>query len=140
MVEQTVTTLPVRSNWPSEDNQNALFDEPHLRIVSRPRPWRPSTDVYETETAIVVRVEVAGMRESDFSLSLVDRTLFIKGVRQDVNERRAYHQMEIQFGEFSSEIELSSPIAVDQAEAVYRDGFLIIVLPKARPTQIKVKG
>lgn len=140
MVELLVSSLPVRPSWSSDENQNSLFEESPTRRVSRPLPWRPPTDVYETDKTIIVRVEVAGMRESDFNLSLVDRNLIIRGVRQDINERRAYYQMEIPFGEFSTEVELSVPIVVEQAEAVYRDGFLRIVLPKARPQHIKVKG
>ena len=31
--------------------------------------WSPPTDVYETEEAYVVRVEIAGMREDDFEVS-----------------------------------------------------------------------
>jgi HSP20 family protein len=135
-----VTSLPIRSGWTSEDNQNSLFDDPRLRSVSRSHPWRPPTDVYETDTDIIVRVEVAGMRETDFTISIVDRSLLIKGSRQDLNERRAYYQMEIPFGEFSTEIELSTSVVVEQSDASYRDGFLRITLPKSLPKHIKVKG
>ena len=122
----------------SDDLQNSLTDTPRQRIISRPHVWRPPTDVYETEEAIIVRVEVAGMKESDFSIQLSERALLIRGSRQDIPERRAYHQMEIPFGEFSTEVELPFPIISDQVEAVYRDGFLRVSLPKARPRQIKV--
>lgn len=140
MVDLLVSSVPVRPDWESENNQNPLIEDPRLLIVSRSRPWRPPTDVYEVENAIIVRVEIAGMRESDFALSLVERTLYIRGIRQDVNERRAYYQMEIPYGEFSTEIELPYPIIVEEIEAIYRDGFLRIVLPKARPHQIKITG
>jgi HSP20 family molecular chaperone IbpA len=140
MIDIMVTTVPIRPGWSTEDIQNPLFEDPRLRLVSRPRFWRPPTDVYETDTALVVRVEIAGMREVDFTISLVERNLLISGVRQDTNERRAYYQMEIPFGEFAIEIELPYPIMVDEVEATYREGFLRIVLPKARPQQIKVSG
>ena len=85
-----------------------------------------------------MRVEIAGMREADFAINLVERSLVIRGTRQDIQERRSYHQMEIPFGEFSTEIDLQVPIASDNIEAVYRDGFLRVTLPKARPQQIKI--
>jgi len=138
MVDLLVSSIPVQPDWESQDNQNHLIEDPRLLIVSRSHPWRPPTDVFETENAIVVRVEIAGMRVSDFTISLVERSLLIKGIRQDVNERRAYYQMEIPYGEFSTEFELPYPIIVEEVEAVYRDGFLRIVLPKARPHQIKI--
>jgi HSP20 family protein len=101
--------------------------------------WRPPTDVYETEDAFIVRVEIAGMKANDFAISLENRLLVVRGARPDQPERRAYHQMEIHFGEFSTEVELSSAVDVDKIEAVYRDGFLRITLPKTRPHQVTVQ-
>jgi len=99
--------------------------------------WQPPTDVYETEDVVVVRVEVAGMREEDFSVTLEGRALVIRGLRNDILERRAYHQMEIRFGEFTLEIELPGAVLVDQIAADYQDGFLRVVLPKVRLRNIK---
>ena len=104
----------------------------------RPHAWRPPTDMYETDDAIVIRVEIAGMREQDFNIALEDRTLTIRGVRSDPSERRAFYQMEIPFGEFSTEVDLPAPTVNEGVEAVYREGFLQITLPKARPHHIQV--
>ncbi|MBI5713270.1 MAG: hypothetical protein HZC38_07580 [Chloroflexi bacterium] len=35
--------------------------------------WRPPTDIYETETHLVVQMEIAGMRDGDVSILLQDR-------------------------------------------------------------------
>ena len=109
------------------------------RIALRSHIWRPPTDVYEADDTIFVRVEIAGMREADFTISLEDRNLLIRGVRMDTPERRAYNQMEIPFGEFSTDVELPCPVVVDGIEAVYKDGFLRISLPKAHPHQVQVE-
>ena len=108
------------------------------RITMRSPAWRPPTDVFETENAIVVRVEVAGMREQDFAIELNGRNLIVRGSRQDMPERRSFHQMEIYFGEFAIELELPNYIEADRVQAVYSDGFLRVNLPKARPRQIPV--
>jgi len=100
--------------------------------------WSPPTDVYETETSFVVRVEVAGMRQSDFSINIEKNYLVISGVRADSPERRAYHQMEIRFGEFSTAVELPSGVDVERAEAEYEDGFLTVVLPKIKSAEIRI--
>jgi HSP20 family molecular chaperone IbpA len=102
--------------------------------------WSPPTDVYETDVSFVVRVEVAGMRESDFSINIDKNFLVISGVRVDAQERRSYHQMEIRFGEFSSGVELPHGVNFDKAEAEYEDGFLTVILPKLVPTGIKIQG
>lgn len=101
---------------------------------SQKRIWHPPTDVYETETEIVVQVEVAGAEHTDFYLSLDDRHLTVRGMRDDmVTERRAYHQMEIHLGEFYCDVELPSPVDKDQIQAEYHDGFLRVTLIKINP-------
>jgi HSP20 family protein len=98
------------------------------------RVWRPPTDVYETETEIVVQLEVAGAEHTDFYLSLDDRHLTVRGTRDDaMTERRAYHQMEIHFGEFYCDVELPGPVDKDQIQAEYHDGFLRVTLIKINP-------
>ena len=139
MVDLLVKTDTLRPVSPASENRLTLLVEgAHWRILSHPCIWRPPTDVYETEDAFIVRVEIAGMRAEDFCLSLEERSLCVQGTRQDAPERRAYHQMEILFGEFSTEIELPCPVNPDLVEAIYQDGFLRITLPKARPQQVKV--
>ncbi|MDR3575119.1 MAG: Hsp20/alpha crystallin family protein [Anaerolineaceae bacterium] len=101
------------------------------RLTVQPNVWRPPTDVFETEENFVVRVEIAGMRESDFSVTLDKQALTISGIRPEFPERKAFYQMEIHFGEFVSEIEIPSPVDPDRVEAVYQDGFLRVNLPKA---------
>lgn len=102
--------------------------------------WSPATDVYETQTDYVVRVEVAGIRETDLEISFENGILVITGSRPDVNERRAYHQMEIHFGKFSTAIGVPGPIELDSSTAEYKDGFLIVRMPKAKPTEVKIEG
>jgi len=108
--------------------------------VRRRRVWRPPTDVYETDTHIVVKVEIAGMKEEDFRLSLSNRTLTIAGVRRDPAEKLTYQQMEILYGEFETQVYLPWPVEEDQVEATYEDGFLKIMLPKARAKRLVIES
>jgi HSP20 family protein len=101
--------------------------------------WSPPTDVYETEGAYIVRVEIAGMKEDDFDVSIENETLFITGSRPDTSERRAYHQMEIRFGKFATAVGLPGAVNVEQARAEYKDGFLTVTLPKAGTIQDEVE-
>jgi len=141
MGDISVSPDSIRFVWHiSEDLQNSISDPSRWRITSRPHPWRPPTDVYETDNAIIIRVEIAGMRETDFNISLIARNLKIRGIRQDTSEKRAYHQMEIPFGEFSTEFELPYLVNSNEVEAIYRDGFLLITLPILQPKRINVEG
>lgn len=101
--------------------------------------WTPPTDVYETDENLIVKVEIAGMREEDFEVAVEDYILSIRGNRPGQNERRAYHQMEIRFGKFEIAIGLPTGINLEDAFAEYKEGFLTIVFPKIQAKQIEVE-
>jgi HSP20 family protein len=100
--------------------------------------WRPPTDVYETEDRFVVKVEIAGMKESDFNVKLDHNHLIISGTRPDNPEPRAFHLVEINYGDFGTEVELLVPVDANSIEAEYKNGFLIVFLPKAKPKSISI--
>lgn len=102
--------------------------------------WSPPTDVYETEGDYVVTVEVAGMREQEFDVVYDNGMLLISGRRTDLSERRAYHQMEIHFGEFSVAVALPGPVDVDHSSAEYKDGFLAVRMPKQKSMNVKIEA
>jgi len=130
-----------------ETEMGRLFDEviPSRRWLPlrHIRTWRPPTDVYETDDCVVVKVEIAGMEEGEFTISLSDRNLTITGLRHDpVAEAQglnlSYQQMEIRYGEFETEVYLPWAIVEDKIEATYEEGFLKVVLPKARAQKVPV--
>jgi HSP20 family protein len=100
--------------------------------------WRPPTDVYETDDNIVVKVEVAGMTENDFAITFVGRALVIAGIRRDTASKRGYHQMEILYGQFRTEVYVPEAVEVNDIEAVYRDGFLEVTLPKIASRHVTI--
>jgi HSP20 family protein len=113
---------------------------PGQRWVSarQPKTWRPPTDVYETDSYIVVKVEIAGMDEQDFDILLDTKRLVITGVRHDPAAKLAYQQMEILYGQFETDVYLPWAIDEEEVEATYRNGFLSVFLPKAQPRQVPV--
>jgi HSP20 family protein len=100
--------------------------------------WRPPTDVFETDDAVIVRVEIAGMRDADFVVTQHNQLLTISGRRDDPSPKVAYHQLEVRYGEFRTEVYLHWSVEQADITAVYQDGFLIITLPKARVRQVRV--
>ena len=101
--------------------------------------WNPPTDVFETEENFIVRVEIAGMKDADFEVAIENQILMISGNRSEPNERRAYRQMEIRFGKFEIAVEISVPVEIERAVAEYKDGFLVVQLPKLSPKHIEVE-
>lgn len=101
--------------------------------------WSPPTDVYETEEKYVIKVEIAGMRDEDFEVGVENNLLTISGYRSDQNERRAYHQMEIRFGRFELAVEMPVTVDLENATAEYKDGFLMVMLPKSNTKQDRIE-
>jgi HSP20 family protein len=108
------------------------------RVSPSPHIWRPPTDLFEKENSFVVRIEIGGMKEKDFEISLDQNILIVRGVRPDISERRSFHQMEINYGEFVSAVEIPSEIEASIVTAEYKNGFLWISLPKAKPKHITI--
>ncbi|HLF28152.1 MAG TPA: Hsp20/alpha crystallin family protein [Anaerolineae bacterium] len=107
-------------------------------VMQHTHAWRPPTDVFETDEAVIIRIEVAGMRETDFNVVLSDQLLVVTGFRQDPSPKVAYHQMEVRYGEFRVEVFLHWAIGEAGIQAVYDNGFLQVILPKARKRQIPI--
>jgi HSP20 family protein len=108
--------------------------------TSQHKIWRPPTDVYETDDCVVVKVEIAGMDEQDFAVSLSANRLVISGVRHDPAAKLGYQQMEILYGHFETAVHLPRAVDMDNIEATYQNGFLDVRLPKAKPRQVPVVG
>ena len=108
-------------------------------IVRHATIWHPPTDVYERSERLIVVVEIAGMRDSDFSVTLHGQRLTISGARERMTTPDcAYHQLEIPFGEFRTEVSLPWPVSRDEVTASYRDGFLRVELPHAPAQKIQI--
>lgn len=114
-------------------------DGPDLHVMRTRRIWRPPTDVYETDHHVVVKVEIAGMNEDDFDISLVDRRLVIAGLRKDPVGKLIYHKMEINHGEFRTEVYTNWAVDEAACEATYEDGFLLVRLPKVTEHRVQLK-
>jgi len=98
-------------------------------VLSEPG-WRPDTDVYETETSVVVVVDLAGVDDDDFELLLYDDALVIEGQRTvpPVDARAVYRVAAIRQGPFRIAIRLPGPVDPDHVAARYDAGLLRVTL------------
>lgn len=114
------------------------FEPGRWIIWQNTQTWRPPTDVFETDDNVIVRVEIAGMREADFNVVLHEQLLTITGVRVDPSPKVAYHQLEVRYGEFRTEVYSHWAVERGGIAATYQDGFLAVVLPKAHARRVQV--
>lgn len=126
------------------------LEELFRRQWGRPQPiairhrsdlWQPEADVYETEQAYVVLLELAGMRGVEIEVTLTEGALFVRGHRPELHHEGAvhFHQLGINEGPFQCAVYVPGPVAEQEVEASYDDGLLTITLPKRRPTTVRVE-
>lgn len=103
--------------------------------------WVPNTDVYSTEAGLVIKVELAGMKPGDLTLSMEGNRLRISGTRPDGCRaaKCSFLVMEINYGAFESVIELPPGYDLGQATAAYLNGFLRIDVPAAKAEEKEIR-
>ena len=111
-------------------------------------PWlgerrgQPSINVWETSEAIMVELEVPGVKHDQFDISVAGGELSVKIERPDVRQQGVtYHRQERPVGTFTRILRLPAEVDAGRVEAELRDGVLTIRLPKAesaRPRKIVV--
>ena len=116
---------------------NAMLDLsglPYGCVVGEERWWRPPADMYETKTSLIILIEVAGMRKEDFNIVVEGHKLVVTGKRSEypVEGKTAYHNWEIDNGQFERTFCIPESIDTEGIEAIYHyeNGYLLIKLPK----------
>ena len=109
--------------------------------------WTPSVNLYETDAAYLVCVDLAGVDKEKIDVEVLDNQLTLKGTREvpaygpllapddpsgpPGNARRPrVHLMEIDHGAFCRQVELPEDVARERITAEYLNGMLWIEIPK----------
>ncbi len=131
--------LPQQQVEQPETHYHILMSSQQFLVVRHMHTWRPPTDVMEDEDRLIVLVEIGGMKEGEFHISLSPHRLTVSGSRP-VREKSctAYHQIEVRYGEFRTDVALPWPVDANGINARYEDGFLRVELPRAQARRIRV--
>jgi HSP20 family protein len=106
------------------------------------RYYVPNTDIYETEDALTVVMEVPGVEKKDIDVHLENDVLRVEG-RIDFGKYEGFEPLytEYNVGHFARAFTLSRKIDQQQISAQLDDGVLRLTLkkaPEARPRQITI--
>ena len=118
-------------------------------VVASGRCWEPRIDIVEEDRRLIIKAEIAGARGDDIQVHYIsDRNSLVihghTGEEEAPSSGKRFHQMEIPSGQFAREVKLPDvPIDPQNMRAQYRNGFLIVMIPKAETvivTQITIQG
>jgi HSP20 family protein len=102
--------------------------------------WVPPIELHETARTLILTVELPGMADEYLEISLSQDTVEISGERhpEPHSQPDGIYQSELHYGKFQRLISL--PILIDPAtaKADFRDGMLMLILPKVIGNDWKV--
>jgi HSP20 family protein len=106
------------------------------------RMFLPTTDIYETDQALTVVMEMPGVDKEKVEINVEDGVLTVEG-RIDFSKYEALQPVytEYNIGNFRRSFDLSNSIDQDKIRADLKDGVLTLTLPKAeqaKPRKIAV--
>jgi HSP20 family protein len=107
--------------------------------------WTPPVEIYDTDDALMVRVELPGVAKEDVHVELHENTLTLRGERKPDPQVKAgqYYRQERMYGPFQRTFRLPTPVDTENVQATSRDGLLELRLPKseaAKPRRIAISG
>ena len=100
------------------------------------RYFVPSTDIHETDDALIVVMEVPGVEKKGIAVDLENDVLRIDA-RIDPSKYQGLQPLytEYNVGHFARSFSLSNKIDQQQISAQLEDGVLTLTLPKAKEAQ-----
>ncbi len=106
--------------------------------------WLAATDIYETERDIVVCMDFSGVDPETLSVTAGEMNVKVCGERKFpiFDKISCIHQLEIDRGFLERTVSLPKPVDVSATTSVYKNGLLIISLPKQKnkgKVQIEVR-
>ena len=106
------------------------------------RMFLPTTDIYETEQALTVVMEMPGVDKANIEINVEDGVLTVEGrIESGKYKDLAPVYTEYNIGNFRRSFSLSNSVDQDKIRADMKDGVLTLTLPKAeqaKPRKIAV--
>jgi len=146
------TSMPIYAEEETEflmNNRPSAITQPEVTQSQNTNAWSNSTnndvegqltiDVYQTESDIVIKSTIAGVKPEDLDVAINNDMVTIRGERKNeemVGSENYYYQ-ECYWGSFSRSVVLPVDIISEKAEASLKNGILTIRLPKADTNKIK---
>lgn len=115
------------------ERMNRLFDDRQDRGgTAIEGAFAPAADVYATDDAVVVTVELPGVARDDFAVESQGRELTVRGRRHFSGEGAAYHRLERSYGEFQCAIALPDDADATRRRVQLTAGVLTVEIPRTQ--------
>ena len=110
-----------------------------------PPSYTPAVNIYEAKDAILVKVELPGVKVEDVTIGVENNVLTVSGARalEKTDKDEGWHRVESVYGAFSRSFALPNTIDSGNIEATMDAGILTLRVPKrmeSQPRKIKINA
>ena len=124
-----------------------LFDDRFFRplwLADAEREISPALDVYTTDTAVVAKAALPGVKPEDVEITVTEDLVTIAGTFMEETESKeaGYLHRELSRGQFRRSFTPPASFKADETKATFKDGVLTLTMPRAeevKPRHIKVE-
>ncbi|MDQ4076920.1 MAG: Hsp20/alpha crystallin family protein [Chloroflexota bacterium] len=102
----------------------------------------PRADAWESEDEVTVEMALPGVSPENVDITVEQDTLTIQGTFPPLDQNKHWILRERPHGTFQRRFNLHVPVDVNNVSANYRNGLLILTLPKSeesKPRRIEVR-
>jgi HSP20 family protein len=104
----------------------------HVNVFGDGNLWKPAVELLNTKEALILKVSLPGIDAKDLDISVTRESVRISGEKryEKTTEEDDFFHSEFRYGKFERTIGLPVPIQNGKVTADYKDGVLVINLPK----------
>jgi len=104
--------------------------------------WTPAVEIKETDKTLVLKAEIPGIDVKDLEVEVGEDRVTISGEHKEETKteekEKNYFRSEFYYGKFERLIPLPMPIKTDAIESSFKNGILILTMPKVETEPKKV--
>ncbi len=119
------------------------FDTGFFDSSTSSRGVYPAVNIFEKDGEVVLVTELPGVKREDLNIEVKGNTVRLAGERKiEYGKDVSYHRVERNSSKFDRTLRLPINIETDKVKAEYKDGILVLSLPRAekdKPKQITIQ-
>lgn len=117
---------------------DVVREQPQLGILARSGetpPWSPAIELQETETELLLKVQLPGIKPEELDIQVSENAVFLSGEHHEQSkiEEKGVVKSEFHYGQFKRVIPLHTAIQREHVQAEMLGGLLILTMFKANP-------
>lgn len=112
--------------------RDSFSDIEFFNPSSTAKTWIPAVELIDEGNQYIVKAELPGMKKEDIKIDIGEKFVKIEAeAKCECEEKKKnFYRSEFKYGKFVRHLPLDTDVKADMVKAEYKDGILIVNLPK----------